>query len=140
MPPTTTGAARGTHAQRTGKPKAAAYTPPGQLDAELAGQQRARREEGRSRVERRRSEPPAGDDTTTTNTDASSSSGGRSLPSLPDLSGGGGALQTGSGIVLGIVGYAVLLNWIRGGPSQVKGWILAKLINRPYDNRKVGTS
>lgn len=40
-------------------------------------------------------------------------------------------MQTAAGVVLGGVLYAVLLNWIRGGPAQAKGWLLAKLINKP---------
>jgi hypothetical protein len=150
MPPTTAPKPtpapkpKGTHAQRTGKSKAAAaYTPPGQLDAEITGKQTARREQGRKRVEERRrvEEPPASEDAESAENAASPAAGGRSLPSLPSLpSGGGGPVQTGSGIILGVVGYAILLNWIRGGPSQVKGWILAKLINKPYDARKAGSA
>lgn len=128
---------RPTHAQRTGKSKAAsAYTPPGQLDAELVGRQTARRAEGRRAVQRRRAAQPAGEGTGSAETDASPAPGGRLLPSLPSLSGGGGVMATGSGIILGIVGYAILLNWIRGGPTQVRGWMVAKLTNKPYAGAK----
>jgi hypothetical protein len=28
--------------------------------------------------------------------------------------------------------YALVLNYLRGGPARVKGWISAKFINKPY--------
>ncbi|MFE7413139.1 hypothetical protein [Streptomyces laurentii] len=45
--------------------------------------------------------------------------------------GNGGAMDTGAGIVLGVVGYALLVNFLRGGPSQVKTWLAAKFVNKP---------
>lgn len=37
--------------------------------------------------------------------------------------------QTGAGIILGILGYAVLVNYLRGGLPQVKEWFQAKFLN-----------
>lgn len=52
------------------------------------------------------------------------------------VTGGVQPVQTAAGVVLGATLYALMLNWIRGGPrdgpAQARGWILAKLINKPY--------
>jgi hypothetical protein len=40
-------------------------------------------------------------------------------------------VQTAAGVVLGGVAYALFLNYLRGGMPQAKGWVLAKLINKP---------
>ena len=37
-----------------------------------------------------------------------------------------------AGFVLGMVGYAVAINLIHGGPAQVKGWFGAKFLNKAY--------
>lgn len=42
-------------------------------------------------------------------------------------------IETGAGFLLGVVMWAVALNWLRGGPAQARGWIMAKLVNKPYD-------
>ncbi|MCU1489722.1 MAG: hypothetical protein JWM85_1127 [Acidimicrobiaceae bacterium] len=34
--------------------------------------------------------------------------------------------------VLGLVAYAVAINYIHGGWPQVKGWLAAKFVNQPY--------
>jgi|GEM_PF-3174012 len=37
-----------------------------------------------------------------------------------------------AGFVLGMIGYAVAINLVHGGPAQVKGWFGAKFLNKPY--------
>lgn len=37
-----------------------------------------------------------------------------------------------AGFILGMVGYAVAINLIHGGPAQVKGWFGAKFLNKPW--------
>jgi hypothetical protein len=37
--------------------------------------------------------------------------------------------QTGAGIILGILSYAVLVNYLRGGLPQVRKWFRAKFLN-----------
>lgn len=58
-------------------------------------------------------------------------SGGPSL-----LSRGGAkassAGQSGAGIILGMVAYAVIINYLRGGAPAVRGWFAAKFTNKPY--------
>lgn len=46
----------------------------------------------------------------------------------------------GSTAVLLLLGWAVLLNYLQGGPGQVRGWLAAKFLNRPYgdDTAKPG--
>lgn len=36
--------------------------------------------------------------------------------------------------LLGVIGYAVLVNYLHGGWPQVKGWLGAKFANTPYAN------
>jgi hypothetical protein len=36
------------------------------------------------------------------------------------------------GFLLGILGYALLYNFLQGGPEQVRGWLASKFLNRPY--------
>jgi hypothetical protein len=38
--------------------------------------------------------------------------------------------QTAGGVVLGMIGYALMINYFRGGMSQVKTWLAAKLVNK----------
>jgi len=52
--------------------------------------------------------------------------------------GGGTVTQTGAGIVLGIVAYALLVNYLRGGIPRVQEWFRAKFLNEdnsPNDYR-----
>lgn len=51
-----------------------------------------------------------------------------SVPSIPG---------NGAGFLLGLVGYALLVNFMRGGLPQVKGWIGAKFLNKPYQGSTV---
>lgn len=37
-----------------------------------------------------------------------------------------------SGAVIGLIGYALLSNFIAGGFPQVKGWFASKFLNKPY--------
>src|SRR2546421_8321563 len=46
--------------------------------------------------------------------------------------GGGGVASDGAGFVLGLIVYALGLNFIRGGWPAVAGWFGAKFINKPY--------
>jgi hypothetical protein len=49
---------------------------------------------------------------------------------------GGGAgsdlVNDGAGFLLGLFVYALVLNYLRGGPDRVKGWLAAKFINKPW--------
>ena len=53
-------------------------------------------------------------------------------PARPARSSSGGAAQEGAGFLLGLFAYALLLNYLRGGVPQVKGWLGAKFLNKPY--------
>lgn len=44
-------------------------------------------------------------------------------------------IETGAGFLLGLIAWAIVINLLRGGPAQAKGWILAKLINKPYGGK-----
>ena len=37
-----------------------------------------------------------------------------------------------AGLVMGMLGYVIVINYLRGGLPQVKGWFAAKFLNRPY--------
>jgi hypothetical protein len=43
-----------------------------------------------------------------------------------------------AGFVLGLIGYALFINWVQGGLPQAKGWIAAKFINKPYGGSSTG--
>jgi hypothetical protein len=43
---------------------------------------------------------------------------------------GGGVVDNGAGVVLGLFGYALVINWIRGGSGQSWAWIRAKFMNQ----------
>jgi hypothetical protein len=45
---------------------------------------------------------------------------------------GPGLVNDGAGFVLGLILYALVLNYVQGGPSQARGWIAAKFLNRPF--------
>jgi hypothetical protein len=49
----------------------------------------------------------------------------RSPMRMPSMSGGGDY----AGAVLGIFGMALVVNYMRGGPDQVKAWMRAKFLN-----------
>lgn len=38
----------------------------------------------------------------------------------------------GAGLVLGVIGYALVLNYVRGGPAAMVGWVKSKFLNEPY--------
>ncbi len=42
--------------------------------------------------------------------------------------------------VLGLVGYAALINLIHGGPAQLRGWFGAKFLNRPWHPATTATT
>lgn len=46
--------------------------------------------------------------------------------------GGPGFVNDSAGWVLGLVVYALVLNYLQGGAAQARGWLGAKFINRPY--------
>lgn len=48
---------------------------------------------------------------------------------LPGVNTPAAKLDSASGLVFGAIAYAVMINYMRGGPSRVKEWFLAKLIN-----------
>ncbi|MFD9242732.1 hypothetical protein ACFV0D_12530 [Streptomyces sp. NPDC059556] len=58
---------------------------------------------------------------------------------IPDAlkRGNGGAMDTGAGILLGIFGHALLVNYLRGGPGQVKAWLSNKFVNKNLIPKKV---
>jgi hypothetical protein len=62
-----------------------------------------------------------------------SSSSLPTMPTMPAVSIPG----NGAGFLLGLVGYALLVNFMRGGMPQVKGWIGAKFLNKPYQGSTV---
>lgn len=70
--------------------------------------------------------PAAASSTAASSTPASSSGGGLSVPTFHAPAVGGSA----SGFALGIVGTAVLINYMHGGMAQVKAWAGAKFLNR----------
>lgn len=41
-----------------------------------------------------------------------------------------------AGLLLGFVLWAAGLNLLRGGPAQLRGWLAAKFVNRPYQPAK----
>jgi len=69
-------------------------------------------------------------DLATTETSSSSTAEG-SGPSLPTFSAPSVSIPGNvSGFVLGLLGAAVLINFMRGGPQQVKAWASAKFLNQ----------
>jgi len=42
-----------------------------------------------------------------------------------------GKSQSASTFVLGVLIWALTINFLRGGPNQAKGWLKAKFINEP---------
>ena len=42
-----------------------------------------------------------------------------------------GRAQTASTFLLGVLVWALTVNYLRGGPPQVKGWLRAKFLNKP---------
>lgn len=48
------------------------------------------------------------------------------------------AINDGAGFLLGLIGYALFINFLRGGPEQVRGWLSAKFLNRPYGQAPSG--
>lgn len=51
---------------------------------------------------------------------------------------GPGWVNDGAGFVLGLVLFALVRNYLEGGPDQAKGWIAAKFINKPLKKRGGG--
>jgi hypothetical protein len=45
---------------------------------------------------------------------------------------GPGLANDGAGFVLGLVLYALVLNYLQGGAGQVRGWMKAKFLNQPW--------
>ncbi len=41
-------------------------------------------------------------------------------------------VNDGAGFLLGLIVYALALNYLQGGAAQARGWIAAKFVNRPY--------
>lgn len=41
-----------------------------------------------------------------------------------------------AGAAMGALGYVLVINYLRGGLPQVKGWFAAKFLNRPYQPAK----
>ena len=42
-----------------------------------------------------------------------------------------GTPQNASTFILGVLLWALTVNFLRGGPTQAKGWLKAKFINEP---------
>lgn len=51
---------------------------------------------------------------------------------------GRGVAGEGAGAVLALFAYPLLVNGLRGGPAQAKGWLAAKFINQPYGGGRAG--
>lgn len=49
----------------------------------------------------------------------------------------GSAASDGAGFLLGLIGYALLANYLRGGRSAVRAWLAAKFLNRTHDTAGV---
>lgn len=73
--------------------------------------------------------------------DSGQSSPGAAPPTAPASSkplGGllgsssGSKVDSGAGLVLGAIAYALVVNFLRGGMPAVKGWFAAKFLNHPY--------
>jgi hypothetical protein len=45
-------------------------------------------------------------------------------------------VNQGAGFVLGMLVYALALNYVQGGPDQARGWLAAKFLNKPYRAHK----
>lgn len=45
---------------------------------------------------------------------------------------GPGLVNDTAGFVLGLLLYALTLNYLQGGSAQVRGWLRAKFLNQPY--------
>lgn len=45
----------------------------------------------------------------------------------------------GAGAILALFAYPLLVNALRGGPAQAKGWLAAKFINQPYGAAAAGS-
>lgn len=46
---------------------------------------------------------------------------------------GPGFVNDGAGMILGLILYALALNYLQGGAPQARGWIAAKFINKAYE-------
>lgn len=55
-------------------------------------------------------------------------------PSAPAKSSSRVKPPSGGGFVLGILAYALVLNYLQGGPTQVRRWLAAKFVNRTGDS------
>lgn len=60
----------------------------------------------------------------------------RELASQARDSRAGGIVEEGAGFVFGMLLYALVLAYLRGGPDAVKGWLQAKFLNEPYTKGK----
>lgn len=49
-------------------------------------------------------------------------------------------VNDGAGFLLGLVLYALALNYLQGGTPQVKGWLGAKFVNKPWRAPKARTT
>lgn len=61
-------------------------------------------------------------------------SGAQRVPALR----GPNWINDGAGFLLGVVLYALALNYVQGGPGQARGWLSAKFLNKPY--QRTGSS
>lgn len=51
---------------------------------------------------------------------------------VESVRGRAGIVDDGAGFVLGLLLYALALNYLQGGAAQARGWIRAKFLNQPY--------
>ncbi len=61
----------------------------------------------------------------------------KGAPAPREVPSGGGAVVSRAGgdvagFLLSLIGYALVLNYLEGGPAQVRGWLAAKFLNQPY--------
>lgn len=59
---------------------------------------------------------------------------GRNVPGIR----GPAPISDGAGFVLGLLVYALVLNFLQGGAPQARGWLAAKFINKPYQQPAKG--
>lgn len=58
----------------------------------------------------------------------------------PVISRAGGGAKEASGFLLGLLAYAVAVNYLRGGPDQVRAWTRAKFLNDTASTREAAAS
>jgi hypothetical protein len=91
-------------------------------------------EQGRNDADERTPSPPPTDAPDAAPSEPAAGPPPRPAPARPRARGGGAPqiVNDGAGFVLGLVGYGLFINFLRGGRAQARGWVAAKFLNRPY--------